>query len=257
MELELVNTTRNHGKRIAVLTNLIVVRAELDWETIFALTQTAVLHDCTLAEYLNDELRGENTCLDEQNMAEHCRAGEKMLVKLQVYRLILDAVLYHHERADGKGALGKAARETPLTAQLIHMADAVDVTFSLDTISPEKYAELLARLEHERGTVFSAECVDLFKRAVSYNILSVIAGEYCHTMLREMLPELTNEASSDVLRKIAPFFARITDYKSHFTWRYSLGIAEKAEKMGQFYGYDSELCDKLYIADTLTTSESF
>lgn len=250
-EQEVIRTARNHGKRVAVLTNLMAVAAGLDRETVFALTQAAVLHDCALAEYLNDELNGEVSVPDEQHMSAHCIAGENMLVKLPVYQLTPGAVLYHHERADGRGALGKTAAETPLTAQLIHMADVVDVNFSLDTMDPEKYAALLAWLERERGAAVSDESADLFLKIADYDTLSAIAGEGCRPILRKMLPEFDDEVSTEVLREMSSVFARITDYKSHFTWRHSLGIAEKAEQMGRFYGYDTELCDKLYIAGAL------
>lgn len=251
VEEEIIKVARNHGKRVAVMVNRMAVQAGLDEDTVFTLTQAAVLHDCALSEYLNDELNGENGSLDERNMAEHCIVGERMLMKLPVYHAIQGSVLYHHERADGKGAMGKTVEETPLTAQLIHMADLADVTFSLDSMNPEKYEKLLAWLECVRGTAVSEESAELFLKVADYEMLSSIAGEGCRAVLLTMLPQFMDEISTEVLREMASFFAKITDYKSHFTWRHSIGIAEKAERMGEFYGYDRDLRDKLYIAGAL------
>lgn len=251
VELEIVKTARNHGKRVAVLTSLMAAEAGFSADDVFALTQAAVLHDCALAEYLNDELAGENKSLDERNMSEHCRRGEEMLLKLPVYDSIRGAVLYHHERVDGKGAFGKKAEETPLAAQLIHIADLADVTLSLDTMDPEKFARLSEWLAQNNGTAFSDFSGKCFRKIADYETLLSITGERCRARLVELLPEFTNEVSSEVLREMSSFFARITDYKSNFTWRHSLGIAEKAEVMGQYYGYDQECCDKLYIAGAL------
>lgn len=251
VEVEIIRTARNHSKRVAVLTNLMAVEAGFSRDDVFALTQAAVLHDCALAEYLRDEFGGENTTLDERNMTEHCVQGEELLRKLPVYRSIFGAVLYHHERADGKGAFRRTADETPLCAQLIHMADIMDVTFSLDSMDPEKFARLTEWLAQNTGTAVSAFSAECFRKVADYDTLCSITGEGCRARLLTMLPEFTNEVSTEVLREMASFFARITDYKSHFTWRHSLGIAEKAEAMGQYYGYDPEMCDKLYIAGAL------
>ena len=250
-EAEIIQASRNHGKRVGVISNLMAVKAGMGKEELFALTQAAVLHDCALAEYLNDELSSGGRSLDELKMADHCIAGEKMLLKLPVYRLVRGAVLYHHERADGKGALGKTDAETPLAAQIIHLADVVDVVFSLETVDPEKYRAIMEWLELEKGKIFSEYCGDLFRSAVSYETMCSITGEGCRAVLRTMLPPFPDEVSTEVLREMSSFFAKITDYKSHFTWRHSMGIAEKAEKMGEYYGYDREMCDKLYIAGAL------
>lgn len=251
VENEIIKTARNHGKRVAVLTNLMAKEAGYSQDVLYALTQSAVLHDCALAEYLKDELSRENKSLDETNMYEHCVAGEKMMTKLPFYHLVRGTVLFHHERADGKGALGLIDDLVPLYAQLIHVADVVDVGFSLDTMNHEKFEAILDWLNKERGYTVSDKSVDLFIKAIDYEALMSITGENCRKIVRTMIPELSDDIPIEALREIASFFAKITDYKSNFTWRHSIGIAEKAESMGHYYNYDEETCDKLYIAGAL------
>ena len=251
VENEIIKTARNHGKRVAVLTNLMAKEAGYSQEVLYALTQSAVLHDCALAEYLKYELSCDNKSLDETNMFEHCVAGEKMMTKLPFYHLVRGTVLFHHERADGKGALGLTDDMVPLYAQLIHVADAVDVGFSLDTMNHEKYEAILSWINRERRKTISEESADLFIKAIHYESLMSITGENCRKVVRTMIPELSDEIPIEALREIASFFAKITDYKSNFTWKHSIGIAEKAESMGQYYHYDKETCDKLFIAGAL------
>ena len=251
VENEIIRTARNHGKRVAVLTNLMAKEAGYPQEVLYALTQTAVLHDCALAEYLKDEFSHKNKSLDEANMYEHCVAGEKMMAKLPFYHLVRGTVLFHHERADGKGALGLTEDMVPLYAQLIHTADAADVGFSLDTMDREKYEAILVWLNKARGTVISEKSADLFVKAIDFETLMSITGENCRRIVQTMIPELSDELPIEALREISSFFAKITDYKSNFTWKHSIGIAEKAESMGQYYHYDKETCDKLYIAGAL------
>lgn len=40
-------------------------------------------------------------------------------------------MLYHHKNADGSGPFGRTAKETPLAAQIIHLADQLDVALDL------------------------------------------------------------------------------------------------------------------------------
>lgn len=251
VENEIIKTARNHGKRVAVLTNLMAKEAGYPQDVLYALTQSAVLHDCALAEYLKDELSRGNKSLDETNMYEHCVIGEKMMAKLPFYHLVRGTVLFHHERADGKGALGLKQDMVPLYTQLIHIADMVDVGFSLDTMDREKFAAIREWLNKERGSAVSDESADLFMKAIDYETLMSITGENCRNIVRTMIPELSDDIPIEALREISTFFAKITDYKSNFTWRHSIGIAEKAESMGQYYNYDRETCDRLYVAGAL------
>ena len=250
-EAEIIRTARYHGRRVAALSNRMAAKAGFEPEKLFILTQAAMLHDCALHEYLTDEFKNNARILFEKNMGSHCIAGERILGKLPAYRCVEGTVLWHHERADGKGPFGKLAAETPLAAQILHLADMVDVAFSLEEINPGKYERLTKWLEGERGKAFSGEVCSLFQETADYDFLCSISGDGSDGVIRSMLPEYMVDVSTEMLREMSSVFAEITDYKSHFTWRHSAGIAEKAEKMGHFYGYDSAMCDKLFIAGAL------
>lgn len=251
VEGELLKTSPHHGKRVAIISNRLAAYMGFDEKTLYSLTQAAVMHDCALSEYLNDEFSEKGPVIEELNMKSHCIAGEKILLKLPFYKKIMGTVLYHHERSDGNGAIGKSSDEVPLTAQLVHIGDMVDVNFSLYTMDQEKYSRLIEWIQKQAGIAFSKECAEAFLNSISYDFLASITGNRCISILEGLLPDVSTEVSTEALKKMASVFADITDYKSNFTWRHSQGIAEKAERMGHFYGYSEELCDKLFIAGAL------
>ena len=50
---------------------------------------------------------------------------------------------------------------------------------------------------------------------------------------------------------VAQSFAKIVDYKSPFTSRHSMGVAEKASMLAKYMGYDSVTVQKIYLAGAL------
>ena len=57
----------------------------------------------------------------------HCIYGEKNISKLPFKTDVSNAILYHHEHADGTGPFQKTWREIPLFARIIHLADMIDI----------------------------------------------------------------------------------------------------------------------------------
>lgn len=251
---ELVGVKPYHAARVALITNRLMEATGHSVEQCYAATAAALLHDCALKEYLSDETGLLDECdpsMMEHNMGAHCAAGEEIGKRLPFSELVKGAILYHHERADGKGPFEKKAAETPDYSQFIHIADLADVFAGLSEYSDEKAVELRRWLLESRGTVFSDECVDLFNSAVDDAFLASLSGEISQDALLKILPGKKTEISIELLRDMSLIFADITDYKSHFTWRHSSGIAQKAYKMGKYYAFSENDCTKLYIAGLL------
>ncbi len=240
-----------HGLRVAIITNIMAEYLELDKNEIYSLTQAAVLHDCALSEYVLDEILDDTRAVSEKYMSPHCKEGEKILSNLPNYDTVKGAILYHHENADGTGNFGLKASETPLTAQLIHLADMTDVVFSLYSLDSEKYEAIKDWVGSNAGILFSEECSEAFLKSVDYNLLQSITGDNAKAIFEETLPPRIIDISTEALRKLSSVFAEITDAKSHFTWKHSLGISKKAEAMGIYYDLSAEECDKLFISGAL------
>ncbi len=247
VEQEVLGIEDNHLKRVAVLTNRLARGAGMEEEMVYAMTVAALLHDCALSEYLDEEERGR----DEIDMSRHCIRGEEIVCKLPIYPLIRGAVLYHHDRADGLGAMHRRAEDTPMSAQLIHIADNADMEFDLSVMDAEKFRELCAWIQSGSGTAFSPECVRLFTENVDLELMMSVTQDRIAATMENLIPDRCEEVPLELLREMATVFADIIDYKSHFTSSHSLGVAEKAERLGCYYGYPATVCTELYIAGAL------
>ena len=255
VEKSLVGVSDGHGRRVAYIA---VKAAQADGRyTDRQLTQLAgcaILHDNALTEYIQSELarkRDLESFPSGCDLGAHCSAGEKNISVLGFCKEMKNAVLYHHEEADGSGPFGKTAEETPFPAQLIHLADMIDVRFDLGTESAEKYAEIVKALEDGRGSEFSDEAVDLFLSAFPQERLAEMSSGDMRALLSSALPTIFSETDTEHIMGAAAMFARIIDYKSAFTCRHSTGIAEKAMQLGKWSGWDKETCEKLYLAGAL------
>lgn len=246
VEHELVGVSTNHSKRVAYICISLGRALGLSDEELIDLAGCAVLHDCALTEYLRTEHHLESRN-GEMWLGSHCSIGERNIAILPFFGDIKNAVLYHHENPDGSGVFGKKACETPLFAQLIHFADTLDTACDLGRNAMKKYDEICDYLEKNCGSLFLKEHVDIFVSTFSKGRLMLMEKSIKY-LLKEELPERISNIRHEELYDIASFFALIIDYKSEFTGKHSLGLAEKAMKMAQSYGYDDETVDKLYFA---------
>ncbi|MPM58698.1 3'3'-cGAMP-specific phosphodiesterase 3 [bioreactor metagenome] len=177
--------------------------------------------------------------------------GERNISKLPFSSNIKNAVLYHHENADGSGPFGKAASETPLYAQLIHFGDILDVNCNFGAQETDKYVKVFKFIDDNAGTIFDDKLCTLFKSLFDKNMIEDLQKKDLIVNLEKVVPKEYVEYSKDKIIEIMNVFARIIDYKSKFTKNHSIGVAQKALLMGEFYGYDDDKCCQLYIAGIL------
>jgi HD-GYP domain-containing protein (c-di-GMP phosphodiesterase class II) len=169
-------------------------------DEIITLVASAQFHDSALTEWI---LAGEDA-------PAHCVMGQRNIDLLPLPTSQDGLCLYHHERGDGSGMLGK--RDFPVAAEIISIADAHDTGAPL--------------------TGFSAELVKLLEE--------VLAAE------SEPLPQW--HLPPQAAMKLGELIGQAIDYKSKFTRRHTAGLAEKTLKMAAFYGYEAEETAKLYLA---------
>lgn len=254
VEGELLGATTHHGQRVAYISALMGKHYGLSDIECARLSVAAVMHDNALSEFFDEELiRGEvpDNVNVEKALGKHCAAGEHNMKHLPFYDSIKDAVLYHHERADGSGPFGKVAKETPLYARIIHIADRVDVRLDFSDVTEEKFAMLAEKVGKNTGTVYDEEMAKLLLESVTYESLQKISGGKVTEELFNLVPRIERDYTSEDLIEFATMFAKIIDYKSPFTTNHSMGIAQKALEMGKYYGWDEETCNKLFVAGAL------
>ena len=252
IEKEILGVSPYHGQRVAAITHKLATAANFDSDSIYFLTHAAILHDCALAEYYNDEHPDSDFVSQEAHMVTHCLVGEKVLEKLPFYQNINKAILYHHERADGSGPFGKKANEVPIYAKLIHLADLLDVNFNLiENMTREKAEKIQEWVKANLGTAIDEDCANLFYKAIDFEFLCKIQDKKVLEYIKTIIPDHMIDIPTEAMMTLSTIFADLVDYKSPFTSRHSIGIAEKAMKMGRYYNFSEEECQELYIAGAL------
>ncbi|MCH5210583.1 MAG: HD domain-containing protein [Oscillospiraceae bacterium] len=266
VEAELLGVDTGHGRRVAYLSLLMGKEAGFRDEELRDFTGCCMLHDNALTEYIYEEL-SKSSILEglsvnigdiiKRNKSklnhDHSVTGE-MNIRLLPFRTdVKNIVLCHHENADGSGVLGMTAAETPLKAQIVHLADLADTTchLNLETMTVTELEDLRGWVQSNAGSKFSDETIELFLKAVTYDkIVSLREKGFMHCLHEEFYSELSDYSDEEV-RNIADLFAKIIDYKSEFTQSHSKGVAEKAEIMAKHYGFDDEKTTRFYFAGAM------
>ena len=243
VEKELIGVTDHHAKRVAILCVCMAERLGMTPEEKSMLAISALLHDSALSEHREGFCGGTGSA---DALRGHCAAGEENL-RFIPGCVSRDFVLYHHEVADGSGPFGKTAEETPLGAQLIHVADRLDRHHPMGDLSPDDLPKLKAFIEKNCGTLFARQTCEVMTSVLTNELLDQLADRnIANTALN--IPQVVCETD---LRAISALFARVIDYKSPFTKDHSIGMAEKAEAMARYYGWDDLTVEQLYCAGAL------
>ena len=241
VEKEVLGVTDHHAKRVAWLCICMGRKAGMDETEVSDLAIAALLHDNALNEYKSDYEYG--VLKPNVTGRAHCIAGESNFKLIPGCQNGRDFVLYHHECADGSGPFGKTEAETPFGAQLVHIADEVDLAFSLSSCSSHDLERIAAYVTEQEGILFSKRAVELFLGCLQQDSFEALSNENIDELLFDI-----QEKEIGAEKSIAELFARIIDYKSPFTKDHSTGIAKKAEQMARQLGYDEERVEMFYMA---------
>ena len=264
VETELLGIDTGHGKRVAYLALLMGQEAGYREEELRDFTGCCLLHDNALTEYIHEEISNspmsQRLSVKLSDIAEgkrskmnhgHSVIGEQNIRLLPFRTDVKNIILFHHENADGSGPLGVPASETTLKSQILRLADHIDMAKQLETMTNTEWEELRKWVQGKTGTRFSGEAVELFLKAVDYEKIAYLQDNGVLSCLREALPEEVLDYSDEEIRNIAGLFAKIVDYKSEFTQNHSRGVAQKAEIMAHYYGFDDEKAIRYYFAGAM------
>jgi HD-GYP domain-containing protein (c-di-GMP phosphodiesterase class II) len=246
VEGELLGASTNHGKRIAVLAAAMGRRFGMDDRALSSLTTCALFHDSALMEYILAEQKGHDPA-----MKIHCRSGQRNVDDLLHHTDVAGFVLYHHERADGLGPFGKKEGEFPREAALIAIADMLDVTRHLQRIPETGLPDLRREIAGETGGAFTREAARAMLDVLDGEMLLSLRDDRIGETAQGTIPVLVTDIEDEAIFRIAGLSARIIDYKSVFTRRHSVQIANRSWLMGGYYGYDKARRMELYLAAAL------
>jgi len=248
VEHELAGASPNHGIRIAVLCSKMANTLGKSPDEITSLAICAMLHDNALTEYILAQRTGGH---NDPVMKKHCEYGQRNVNDLCFKTDVKDFILYHHERADGKGPFGIREGEGPLEAELIAIADSIDVAHHLQTLEPDDLSAVREIIAADTGKRFSKTAAQAMLEVLDWPmILSLRDDVIRETADAAFIPWIVDMEAASIFG-LAGFMARIIDYKSVFTQRHSTQIANKAWLMGKYYRYEPAIRSELYLAAAL------
>lgn len=159
--------TKGHSERVAQYAISIGGRLNLDDKNLKAIRFGSWLHDCGKIGVSENILNYEGPLDDAEIhiVRNHPMWGADVARKARLPEMIVNIILYHHERYDGKGYPSglKGSGEIPLEARIVAVADIYD---ALTTERPYRKAydkdKALEMLISMKGSVLDPELVDLF-----------------------------------------------------------------------------------------------
>ena len=263
VQYEMGGISNEHGKHVAFISFLMGKYLNYDNDKLNDLVGLAILHDNAFTEYVREEYNG-GKLFDYDSLVSdseinkmrngfltnpmHNVVGEKNIRLIPFRTDVKNVILYHHENADGSGPLGKKDYEVNEMAQIIHIADMMDVLFDLKLITDDEYEKAIIKIKKLEGRLFSKKMVDTLINALPYDKILILQNEGAIPYLKKNLESKMYDYSDTEIKNICEFFANIVDYKSSITKNHSLGVADKCYKMAKFYGWDDDKALRFYFA---------
>jgi putative nucleotidyltransferase with HDIG domain len=156
--------TFNHSQRVAIYTHAIGRKLGFSSSEIEILTLAAKVHDIGKIR-IPDSILLKPAALDAAErrvMESHPRLGYDILRPLAEYSKVLDLVLAHHERYDGRGyPNGTVGRHLLLIAQVIPVADSLDaMTTARAYRGARPWSSAMEELRRGAGTQWNPQVVE-------------------------------------------------------------------------------------------------
>lgn len=248
VEEELLGASPGHGKRVGLFCLAMGRHLGYDHHRLFDLACCALLHDNALTEYILSEKPGRGQLL---HLESHCRTGQENLSYLPLFSTESKAILHHHERADGRGPYHRKEGCFSQEAALICLADRMDVQFRLHTQSAGDLSLLREHIERHTGTRYTADAGAAGLAVLEQGLLENMQETNLKSALGEAMPQISRKLDRAQALQLSYFIAKIIDYKSEFTRKHTLQIANKSWVMSGCYGYPEDLRVKIYLAAAL------
>jgi len=262
IEINIFGMPTNHSKRIAYISVSIACGLQMTDEEKFDLASLAILHDNGASmKLLQDKLSG--TIREKINILEarklHCTIGEDNIKDFPFLTGPHNIIKYHHEKYDGSGFFGLSHEDIPVFAQIIALADTLDLNFDLpeacnseNTSCASGRTAVIDFVRGHRNTFFSPHLSDVFVTiAGEPKFWEALSSGKIDESLSLIIPIYSNELSYAEVQNITRTFSQIIDSQSAFTQRHSSGLSEKVQVMAAFYKMDPILISKLSIAADL------
>ena len=264
---EMGEISNHHGKNVAFISCIMGKYLNYDKYLLNDLVGLAILHDNAFTEYVREEYNN-GDLLDYEKLKtklmeivklregflkapRHCVVGEKNIRLIPFNTDVTNVILYHHENADGSGPLGIKDSDTNELAQIIHIADLVDVFFDLKTMTEYDFNIAMKKIESFRGKLFSDKMVDTLLNSLTYDHIKYLQNHGVIAFLKVNVETEIKDYTDEEIENICIFFSKIIDYKSSVTKKHSLEVALKCYEMAHFYKFSDEKRIRFFFAGAM------
>lgn len=252
VEMDIVGSRTNHGKRVAYNSILLGKALELDNNDLIDIVSIAILHGNGISEYAADNFNNKHDLVSYEKVKQHCTIGEENVMEYPFLKDETKAILYHHEYYDGTGYFKLKGDEIPLMAQIIGFSDYMDNTYKLNKLYGSYKDKVIKELKEISGIKYSKRICDSYLKIIKNANYRLDQEDYnINEVLQKKMPKKSINLSLKEIRDITKVFSNIIDSKSKFTRRHSKGLAEKAALMGDYYNFNEDEKIKFVIAADL------
>lgn len=200
--------TRGHSERVAFISQWIAEKIDgdkaLGKEEIHKIYLTGLLHDIGKLGIDDAVLRKKGKLNDEEMNAirKHPSIGAGILGGIKQMRDIVPGVLYHHERADGKGyPTGLTGGQIPLVAKIVGLADSFDAMTSKRTYRDALTVDQAqAEIERGLGTQFDEKVGKIFINSDLHHLWDIMQEGVFEIYGSESLSEYGITAVGELVR---------------------------------------------------------
>ncbi|MFA9559010.1 HD-GYP domain-containing protein [Evansella sp. AB-rgal1] len=167
--------TATHSENVANYSRIIAKKMKLTKNLQEAIYVGGLLHDIGKIVIPEQVLNKPDRLTDEEFsiIKQHPQIGYSTLKHIKPFQQsgILDMVLYHHERYDGKGyPKGLNGSEIPLVARIMAVADAFDAMTSKRVYREARDIEkVITEMEEKKGSQFDPEIITIFLEYINKN----------------------------------------------------------------------------------------
>lgn len=240
------NKTFEHARRTAYIALRIAREMGFPVDQVKDIYAAALLHDIGLVNALAD------VHSDQGLLVKHCIAGTDIVKALPLSSDVSEFILWHHANWDGSGPFERSGDEIPAGAQIIYLADQMDLRLKeLKNIHSERHT-VVEFVKSGSGKFFSPAVVDAFLAVQEREIFWL---DYNYYNIAEIISKIEpiNQTEVDIegIENIAFTFAKIIDSKSPFTHEHSQGVSFLLSKMSEHYKFDEETTRMLAISGLL------
>jgi len=240
------NKTFEHAQRTAYIALRVAREIGVSNDQLKDIHAAALLHDIGLVNALAD------IHTDESLLVKHCIAGKEISGSLPLSPNVSEYILWHHANWDGSGPFELMGNEIPRGAQIVYLADQLDLMLkSQDNGCVDRYM-ILDYLNSTSGKTYSPIVVEAFIKVQEREVFWL---DYNHYNMSEVLSRIQPVSETKInlagLEDVAFAFAKIIDSKSPFTHDHSQGVLSLLSKLGEYYGFDEETTKMLTVSGLL------